>query len=76
MDMLAGPRGEMMRIARSVCRRGGAGVSLLGGMKCGLSCRAGGLAVVAVGRVDLRTRGGGDPVGGCAGDCCLADCST
>ena len=76
MDMLAGPRGEMMRIARSVCRMGGAGVSLLGGMKCGLSCWVGEVAVVAVGRVDRRTSGGSDPVGGCPGDCCLADCST
>jgi hypothetical protein len=74
--MLAGPRGEMMRIARSVCQMGGAGVSSSGGMKCGLSCWFGGVAVVAVGQVDRRTRGGGDPVGGCAGDCCLADHST
>ncbi len=50
--------------------------SLPPGMKCGLSCWVGGVAVVAVGRVDRRTRGGGDPVGGCAGDCCLADRST
>ena len=70
MEMLAGPRGEMMRIARSVCQMGGAGVSLSGGMKCGLSCWARGVAVVAVGRVEWRTCGGGDPVGGCAGDCC------
>ena len=76
MKMLVGPRGEMMRIARSVCRMGGAGVSLLGGMKCGLSCCVGGVAVVAVGWVDWRIRGGGDTVGGCAGDCCLADLST
>ena len=76
MEMLSGPRGEMMRIARSVCRMGGVGVSLSDGMKCGLSCWVGGAAVVAVVRVDWRTRGGGDPVGDCAGDCCLADCST
>ena len=74
--MLAGPWGEMMRIACLVCRMGGAGVSSSGGMKCGLSCWVRGVAVVAVGQVDWRTRGGGDPVGGCAGDCCLADCST
>ena len=76
MEMLAGPWGEMMRIARLVCRMGGAGVSSSGGMKCGLSCWVRGVAVVAVIRVDRRTRGGGEPVGGCAGDCCLADCST
>jgi hypothetical protein len=76
MEKLAGPRGEMMRIARSVCRLGGAGVSSLGGMKCGLICWVGGVSVVAVVRVDWRTRGGGDTVGGCAGDCCLADHST
>ena len=76
MEMLAGPQGEMMRIACSVCRMGGAGVSLSGGMKCGLSCWVGGVAVVAVTWVDQRTRGGGDTVGGCEGDCCLADRST
>ena len=76
MEMMVGPRGEMMQIARSVCRMGGAGVSSSGGMKCGLSCWVGGVVVVAVGWVDWRTRGGGDPVGGCAGDCCLADRST
>jgi hypothetical protein len=71
MEMLAGPWGEMMRIARSVCRMGGAGVSSLGGMKCQLSCWVRIVVVVAVGRVDRRTRGGGNPVGGCAGgDCC------
>ena len=74
--MLTGPRSEVMRIARSVCRMGGAGVSSSAGMKCGLSCCVGGVAVVAVGWVDWRIRGGGDTVGGCAGDCCLADCST
>ena len=68
MEMLTGPQGEMMRIARPVCRMGGAGVSSSGGIKCGLICWVGGVAVVAVGRVDWRTRGGGDPVGGCAGD--------
>ena len=66
-----------MRIAHLVCRMGGAGVSLLGGMKCGLSCWVGGVVVVVVGRVDWRTRGGGHPVWGCAGgDCCLAERST
>ena len=71
MEMLAGPWGKMMRIARSVCRMGGAGVSSLGGMKCQLSCWVRIVVVVAVGRVDRRTRGGGNPVGGCAGgDCC------
>ena len=68
MEMLAGPRGEMMWIAWSVCRMGCAGVSSSGGMKCGLSCWVGGVAVVAVVWVDRRTCGGGDPVGGCAGD--------
>ena len=76
MKMLAGPRGEMMRIACSVCRMGGAGVSSSGEMKCGLSGWVGGVAVVAVSQIDWRTCGGGDPVGGCAGDCCLADGST
>jgi hypothetical protein len=64
-----------MRIARMVCRMGGAGVSSSSGMKCGLSCWVRGVAVVAVVRVDWRT-GGVDTVGGCAGGCCLADRST
>ena len=46
------------------------------GLSVWVSCWVGGVAVVAVDRVDRRTRGGGDPVGGCAGDCCLADHST
>ena len=69
MAMLAGPRGEMMQIARPGCWMGGAGVSLLGGMKCGLSCWDRGLAVVAVSRADRRTCWG-ELVGGCAVDCC------
>ena len=76
MEMMVGPRGEMMQIARSVCRMGGAGVSSSGGMKCGLSWWVGIVAAVAIVWVDWRTRGGGDPVGGCTGDCCLSDCST
>jgi len=70
MAMLAGPRGEMMRIAHPGCWMGGAGVSSLGGIKCGLSCWDGGVAVVAVGRAERRTCWGAH-VGGCAaGDCC------
>jgi hypothetical protein len=69
MAMLAGPPGEMMRIACPGCRMGGAGVSSSGGMKCGLSCWYKGVAAVAVDRADWRTRWG-ELVGGCAGDCC------
>ena len=70
MAMLAGPRGEMMWIAHPGCRMGGAGVSLSGGMKCGLSFWDGGVAVVAVGRAEQRTLWGAH-VGGCAaGDSC------
>jgi hypothetical protein len=70
MAILAGPRGEMMRIARPGCQMGGAGVSSLGGMKCGLRTWNRRVAVVAVGRAERRTCWGAH-VGGCAaGDCC------
>ena len=67
--MLVGPRGERMRIPRLACRMGGARVSLLGGIKCGLSCWDGGVLGVAVGRADRRTRWD-EPAGGCEVDCC------
>jgi hypothetical protein len=70
MAMMAGPRGEMMRIPCLACRIEGAGVSLPGGMKCGLSSWYGGVAVVDVGRADQRTRWGDNLFGGCPGDCC------
>ena len=57
--MLAGPRGEMMRILCLACRMGGTRVSLSGGIKCGLSCWDGGVLA----RWD-------EPAGGCAVDCC------
>jgi hypothetical protein len=74
MAMLVGPRGEMMRIACPVCWMRGTGVSFSGGMKCGLSCWEGGVAVV--GGADWRTLWGRDLVGVYAGDYCLADCNT
>jgi hypothetical protein len=67
--MLAGPRGEMMRIPHLACRIGGARVLLSGGIKCGLSCWDGGVLVVAVDRADWRTRWD-EPAGGCAIVCC------
>ena len=58
MAMLAGPRGEMMWVALLGCRMGGTQVSSSGGMKCGLSCWDGRVAVVAAGRTDQKTRWG------------------
>ena len=69
MAILAGPRGEMMRIALLGCQMGGARISSSGGLRFGLSCWDGKVVVVAVGRADRRTRWG-TAVGGCAVDCC------